>query len=233
MSSTFCQSSLAREPRKRSRAPCAYQASAPSCSNAAAMRALTASSLQDFGRAVALLAHEHRDRHAPGALARDHPVGPALDHAVDAVLALPRHPARDFDRFERAMAQRVAISRDVLVHRDEPLRRIAEDDRLLRAPRMRILMLEPAARDQHAGVDQRLDHRLVGVALLALVGEHAFAGEARRLLGEAAIGIDGVRNCGVDMRSCEQAFAHSQSRRRSPLGRVRAPCARSQYQHRR
>ena len=31
--------------------------------------------LQDFGGAVALLAHEHRDRHAPGALARDHPVG--------------------------------------------------------------------------------------------------------------------------------------------------------------
>ena len=33
---------------------------------------------------------------------------------------------------------------------------------------MRILMLEPPAREQHAGVDQSLDHRLVGVALLAL-----------------------------------------------------------------
>ncbi len=63
---------------------------------------------------------------------------------------------------------------------------------------MRILMLEPAARDQHAGVAQRLDHRLVGVALLALVGEHALAGKARRLLGEAAIGVDGVGNGGVD-----------------------------------
>ena len=41
-----------------------------------------------FRPAVALLAHEHGDRHAPGALARDHPVGPALDHAGDAVLAL-------------------------------------------------------------------------------------------------------------------------------------------------
>ena len=31
--------------------------------------------LQDFGRTIAPLAHEHRDRHPPGALARDHPVG--------------------------------------------------------------------------------------------------------------------------------------------------------------
>ena len=66
--------------------------------------------LQDFGRAVALLAHEHRDRHAPGALARDHPVGPALDHAGDAVLALIGHPARRLDRGEGAVAQRVALA---------------------------------------------------------------------------------------------------------------------------
>ena len=34
--------------------------------------------VEDLDRAVALLAHEHRDRHAPGALARDHPVGPRI-----------------------------------------------------------------------------------------------------------------------------------------------------------
>src|SRR5580700_125678 len=44
ISSTFFHSSLASEPRKRSRAPSTYQASAPSCSNASAMRWLTASS---------------------------------------------------------------------------------------------------------------------------------------------------------------------------------------------
>ena len=33
----------------------------------------------------------------------------------------------------------------------------------------------------HAGLDQRLDHRVVGVALLALVVDDALAGEARRL----------------------------------------------------
>ena len=63
---------------------------------------------------------------------------------------------------------------------------------------MRILVLEPAAREQHAGVDQRLDHGLVGVALVALVGEHALADEARRVIGEAAVGVDGVGDRGVD-----------------------------------
>ncbi len=63
---------------------------------------------------------------------------------------------------------------------------------------MRILVLEPSARDQHAGVDQGLDHRLVGVAFLALFGQDALAGKAGRLIGEAAVGIDGVGNVSVD-----------------------------------
>src|SRR5215472_13101719 len=122
--------------------------------------------LEDVDRAVALLAHEHGDRYAPGALARDHPVGPALDHAGDAVLARRRHPARRLDGGKRAGAQRVAglcgaaLSatdlRDVLVHRDEPLRRVAEDHRLLRAPGMRVLVLEPTAGNKHAGATRIL-----------------------------------------------------------------------------
>src|SRR5580704_17687079 len=44
ISSIFFHSSLASEPRKRSRAPSIYQGSAPSCSKASAMRLLTASS---------------------------------------------------------------------------------------------------------------------------------------------------------------------------------------------
>ena len=87
MSSTFFQSSLASEPRKRSRAPSMYQASAPSSIEGLGDALVDDLVLQDLGGAVALLAHEHRDRHAPGALARDHPVGLAVDHAVDAVLA--------------------------------------------------------------------------------------------------------------------------------------------------
>ena len=85
-----------------------------------------------------------------------------------------------------------------LVHGDEPLRRVAEDHRLLGAPGVRILVLEPAARDQHAGVDQRLDDGLVGVALVALVVDDALALEARRILGEAPVAVDGEGDGGVD-----------------------------------
>ena len=63
---------------------------------------------------------------------------------------------------------------------------------------MRILMLEAAARDEIACLDQCLDDRFVGVALVALVVDDALAGEARRLLREEAIGIDGVRDARVD-----------------------------------
>src|ERR1700729_3994881 len=63
---------------------------------------------------------------------------------------------------------------------------------------MRVLMLQSAARDQHSSVDQRLDHRIVGITLLTFLGENTFASKAGRLLGEAAVGIDGVGNIYVD-----------------------------------
>ncbi len=63
---------------------------------------------------------------------------------------------------------------------------------------MRILVLQPPARDQHAGFDQRLDHRLVGVALLAFIVDHTSAGEAGRGFRESAVLIDGIGNCRVD-----------------------------------
>src|SRR5262249_56543618 len=98
----------------------------------------------------------------------------------DAVFALLRHPAGDSYGGERAIAQGVRRSyarmfiplnefrRNRLVHRNEPLRRIAEDHRLLRAPGVRVLVLESAAGDEHTGIDQGLDDRVVGIALLAL-----------------------------------------------------------------
>ena len=57
----------------------------------------------------------------------------------------------------------------------------------------------------HAGLDQRLDHRLVGVALLALVVDDALAVEARRLRGERAVLVDGVGDGGVDAARFERA----------------------------
>jgi hypothetical protein len=122
------------------------------------------------------------------------------------VIGTPQARWRDsLDGGEGAGTQRVARLRrvvcagNVLIHRYEPMRRIAEDHRLFRSPRMRVLVLESPARDQHAGIDQGIDDRLVGVALVALVGQYALAGEARRLLGEAAVGIHRVGNVRVDI----------------------------------
>src|SRR5450759_5249379 len=162
--------------------------------------------LQDVDRAVRLLFDEYGNRNAPGALARDHPVGPRLDHAGDPVLALLGNPAGDFDGVQRAGTQSVAALRDVFIHRDEPLRRIAEDDRLFRTPGVRVLMLEATGRDQHSGLFERLDDRYVGVSLLALVVDDALAREAWRLFGEGAIFIDGVRDGRIDA-ACFQVSA--------------------------
>src|SRR5919109_2473906 len=63
---------------------------------------------------------------------------------------------------------------------------------------MRILMLEPPARQELAGLDQRLDDGIVGVALLALVVDDAPAGEARSVIGESTVLVDGVGDGGVD-----------------------------------
>src|SRR5207248_5114592 len=52
-----------------------------------------------------LLFDEERDRHAPRALAADHPVGPALNHRAEAVAPLLRHEARVGDRLQRELAK--------------------------------------------------------------------------------------------------------------------------------
>ena len=75
---------------------------------------------------------------------------------------------------------------------------------------MRILVLELAARDQRARRDQRLDHRLVGVAFLALVGEDALADEARRFDGEGAVLVDRVGNARVDLARRSRPARHPQ-----------------------
>ena len=100
-----------------------------------------------------------------------------VDAVADRVRFRFRFPRRRRRFAPDAVAARVS-SRDRFVHRDEPLRRVAEDDRLFRAPGVRILVLEFSARDEIACRDQGFDHRLVGVALLALVVDDALAFEA-------------------------------------------------------
>ena len=148
-------------------------------------------------RRVLALFHKHRDRHPPRALARQHPVGLGRDHAGNAVFAGGGNPAGLFDGGEGEVAERGAAANS-LVHRNEPLRRVAEYHRLFGTPGMWILMLELAARHEIAGGDQRRDHRLIGVALVALGVNDALALKARRVAGEEAVGVNRVGNARVD-----------------------------------
>ena len=105
--------------------------------------------------------------------------GRALDHAADAVLARRRAPSR-CRRSPAAPAgagcRPWGCARRRLSMRDEPLRRVAEDHRLLGAPGVRILVLQAAARDAACRASiERLDDGVVGVALLALVVDDALA----------------------------------------------------------
>ena len=121
---------------------------------------------------IAVSIRKDSDWHAPGALARQHPVGALGDHGAQPRLSGFRHEARGVYRCERARAQRRRIAQ-FLVHVDKPLRRVAEDDRLLRAPRMRVLVLQAPAGEQRVALDQFVDHRLVGIALLAVIIDDA------------------------------------------------------------
>src|SRR6202035_5087426 len=48
--------------------------------------------VENLDRTVRLFLDEERDRHTPGALARDHPVGAGYDHSSDTILTLCRNP---------------------------------------------------------------------------------------------------------------------------------------------
>src|SRR3546814_7176069 len=57
-----------------------------------------------------LAVDEEGDRHAPCALAAQHPVGAVLDHRSDAVAALFGDEARDVDRLHRCCPQRRGVA---------------------------------------------------------------------------------------------------------------------------
>ena len=139
-------------------------------------------------RFAARFFHEDRDRHAPGALARDTPVGPALDHRIEPRAARGRVEFGLVDGGQRLASQIVRL------HRDEPLRRIAEDQRCLRPPAMRIAVAQLTGRHQVAGLAQRLDDGLVGRAGLAVLGINRQPRKQRNMVVIGAILADGLGN---------------------------------------
>ena len=153
-----------------------------------------------------LLVHEDGDRHAPGALAAEHPIGAVGNHGAQAVLPGGGVEFGGVDGGERTMAQRVAgHARDIAVHIDEPLRRVAIDHRFLGAPGMGILVLHPATGDDVAGLGQSGDDAGIGVALLAVVVDDARTLEAGGVLGVEAGIVHGIGDGGVNVPALQQA----------------------------
>jgi hypothetical protein len=106
---------------------------------------------------AATLAVEHRDRDAPETLAGDAPVRPVLDHPVDPVPPPGGDPCHAVDGLKRLFPE------VVLFHRDEPLFRRAEDDRLFAAPAVGIGVLHFHLPEQGAFLPQRPVDRFVRV----------------------------------------------------------------------
>ncbi len=79
-------------------------------------------------------------------------------------------------------------------HGDEPLRRVAENDRLLGAPGMGIADGLALGRQQHARLFQSIHHAPVCIAPLAVLIDDAATFKAGRILGVIAIGVDGGRD---------------------------------------
>jgi hypothetical protein len=88
-----------------------------------------------------------------------------------------------------------------LVHRNEPLRRVTEDNWLLGTPGVWVLVLEAPTGDQHPDLLEGIYHSLNSVAFFTLVIEHAFAREARSLRGKRTILIDGIGDRWIDAAS--------------------------------
>ena len=130
-----------------------YQASAPCASKTLAAFSTSAGVViasPHFVQSTAGIGH------TPRALARDAPVRAARHHVVDAVVPPRRDPFHVVSMAcKRRLAQRVRLSavggnRRVAVHADEPLRRREEDDRVMAAPAMRVLMRKIRSMQQPA-----------------------------------------------------------------------------------
>src|ERR1700684_2128986 len=111
---------------------------------------------QDLSAAVAV---ENHQRYSPKTLPRNAPVGPVLDHVVDAPFSPSRNPLHFLYFFQRRAAQprcvRRPYRRAAVVELDEPLFRSAENNGLVAAPAMRIAVREFLLCHQHLTVFQQ------------------------------------------------------------------------------
>ena len=160
-----------------SRRVVANQASAPSRSKASAMRSIDRRVAQQLaGRLV----DEDGDRHAPGALARDAPSRAGSRSSRGCGSGPAAGPSRVV--VDRGAARFVAQHPFGSSMRDEPLRRVAEDQRRLGAPGMRIGMHRacPRASSARAAISALITAPLASPVLPFAVID-ALAGEERHV----------------------------------------------------
>ena len=101
--------------------------------------------------------HKQRNRHTPGALAGDTPIGPVSQHAVDPRAAPIRDPLHALHRLLGRRQQTIAC------HADKPLGRCTEDDRGLVPPTMRIAVLERFVAQENAALKQGRDDVIISL----------------------------------------------------------------------
>ena len=128
-------------------------------------------------RLAGFLVDEDGDRYAPGALARHAPIWTGLDHVAKAFLPRRRHEAGFLDGFQGLVAE------PRLFHGNEPLGGVAEDQRRLRAPTVRIAVRQFPPCQQAAGVLNG-----IGEGVIDLVD--VLAGEQRHVIEETAVLAD-------------------------------------------
>src|SRR5260370_6970613 len=94
---------------------------------------------------IALSIVEGRERHAPGALARNAPIGPAFDSRFDSTLPPVRDPFDTVDFLQGRLAEGTVIGPIrligfglLMIDLNEPLVHGAEDHRSFAAPPVRI-----------------------------------------------------------------------------------------------
>ncbi len=131
-------------------------------------------------RCLARLAVDRGDAHAPGALARQAPVGAQAHRLADAVLGRGRLPAhRAVDQGEGAVAMAVVVDDH------EPLVGGAEDDRLAAAPAVRIGMDEARGGEDAAALGEPAHDVVVDLEHAAAHERLGAGGEAARLVHRA------------------------------------------------
>src|SRR5438105_1560318 len=172
----------------------------------------------DFGISYYVVtspAVERGNRHAPDALARNTPVGPALQHVTHTFTAPggnPFHALIDFAQRHRSQSRPVEdfsvskVAREIrsiaagfislniavagLIHRNEPLGRRAEDHRVLTPPAVRIAMIVFFTEQEHAPLAHEIDDLWIGC-------KHIQAGEMIDLGSELA----GVINRAINFQT--------------------------------